>query len=140
VGTLFVHGFICFVCWNHIWHMYKCADEWSMNLWMKELCIILYVHMSNMFLMRDIYVWNVWTHEWMNFTWFSLLNHWMLNLWCKEVLWVLIACLHCILTLQGYQTSFIKYTFEYSIWSNVIFTHLDNKGNTYLSIVFVPCY
>ncbi len=47
------------------------------------------MHMSNMFSTHDIYVWNVRTHEWMNFTWFSLLICHMLNLWWKGVVTLL---------------------------------------------------
>jgi hypothetical protein len=40
--SLFIYKFIHFahvhniICWKHIWHMDKCVDGWSTNLWMNK--------------------------------------------------------------------------------------------------------
>jgi hypothetical protein len=59
IGSYILH--LNIMLWKHIWHMDKCVNEWSTNVWMNEChtnfsssCIF-----SNEFSMHNISAWNL---------------------------------------------------------------------------------
>jgi len=74
--------------WKHVWHMDKCVDEWSRNLWMN---VTLISHLFIKLCVKCVFnVWYQWVkftnYEWTNFAQFLLLNCEMLNLRPQELL------------------------------------------------------
>jgi hypothetical protein len=87
VGSYILHMNI--MCRKHVWHIDKCVDGWSMNLWMNECCTKFQFHVNPCVKC----VFNAWyqcmkhtNYEWTNFAWFSLLHHEMLYLWWNATL------------------------------------------------------
>ncbi len=69
--------------WKHVWHIDKCVDKWSTNLWINVIRIS---HLPLNLCVK--YVFNAWyqcvkhtNYKWMNFGWCPLLSYEMLSLW-----------------------------------------------------------
>jgi hypothetical protein len=62
-AKFFTHRFVQFImCWKHVWHMDKCVNGCSTNLWLNKCHTNFtssYKFVWNMFSMHDISTWNI---------------------------------------------------------------------------------